>query len=103
MAMTHSSPQPQPAAARPDNTLDLSQGASCPMCHTPTATTRREVQAGSAWRCVRCGQHWDATRLAAVAAYSVWKSERDLVSRRSTNDSESAPNRGSVALQAGRP
>ena len=46
--------------------------ATCPMCHTPTSVTQSAIHAGGAWRCLRCGQHWDAGRLAAVAAYDAW-------------------------------
>ena len=38
--------------------------------------TNGAVDAGADWRCARCGQQWDAVRLAAVAAYNVWLSER---------------------------
>jgi len=34
------------------------------------------VSAGADWHCVRCGQRWDAGRLATVAACAVWLSER---------------------------
>lgn len=47
------------------------------MCHTPASLTQSALQAGGEWRCVRCGQHWDAARLAAVAAYAAWLVEYD--------------------------
>jgi hypothetical protein len=37
--------------------------------------TNVAVGAGAGWRCARCGQQWDAVRLATVAAYAVWLSE----------------------------
>jgi transposase-like protein len=49
---------------------------ACPMCQTPSTLTQAEIDAGAEWRCVRCGQHWDATRLTAVAAYVAWTIER---------------------------
>ena len=53
--------------------------ATCPLCHTADATmTSVAVAAGAEWHCVRCGQRWDAGRLATVAACAVWLSERGL-------------------------
>lgn len=65
------------AAARPDNTLNGSRLAVCPMCHTPAPLTESAVAAGGDWRCSRCAQHWDADRLDTVAAYAVWVVEHD--------------------------
>jgi transposase len=48
------------------------------MCHVPAALTRQALLARGSWRCVRCGQHWDADRLAAVAAYETWVLERGV-------------------------
>ncbi len=51
--------------------------ATCQSCHTVDLTvTDSAVAAGADWRCARCGQRWDARRLAAVAAYAQWLSER---------------------------
>jgi hypothetical protein len=51
--------------------------ATCPLCHTADATaTNVAVAAGADWHCARCGHRWDAIRLAAVAAYEMWVSER---------------------------
>jgi hypothetical protein len=58
---------------------DVLRFATCPMCHTPASLTQSALEAGGEWRCVRCGQHWDATRLAAVAAYAAWVVARDAV------------------------
>ena len=61
--------------ATPD--LDSSALVVCPSCHTEdTGTTMRELNAGGAWRCARCDQHWDAGRLATVARYDAWVSKR---------------------------
>jgi ribosomal protein L37AE/L43A len=77
--MADSSSQPHAPAALLDNEPDVLRRASCPMCHTPASVTQDAVEAGAGWRCARCGQHWDATRLAAVAAYAVWTAEHDRV------------------------
>ena len=58
------------------------QFATCPMCHTTSSLPQTAVEAGEAWRCVRCGQHWDTTRLAAIAAYGAWVLERDANAKR---------------------
>lgn len=56
---------------------DAAAFAACPSCHTTDqATTMAAVTAGGDWRCRRCGQRWDADRLAAVAAYAAWESAR---------------------------
>ena len=51
--------------------------ATCPMCHTPASLTHHAIEAGADWRCVRCGQHWDAARLATVARYAAWRADVD--------------------------
>ena len=54
--------------------------ATCPGCHTVDATvTAAAVTAGEGWRCTQCTQHWDASRLAAVAAYAAWCEQRNKV------------------------
>lgn len=58
---------------------DVSRGATCPLCHTTDASlTADALKTGGNWRCVRCGQRWDAARLATVAAYTAWVAERDV-------------------------
>jgi ribosomal protein L37AE/L43A len=62
--------------------LDVDQDTPlfvCPMCHTPESPTHRAIRSGTGWQCVRCGQHWDARRLSAVAAYTAWTVERTTV------------------------
>ena len=54
------------------------------MCHTPASVTHDAIEAGGDWRCDRCGQHWDAARVAAVAAYATWTGDRDRVATRAT-------------------
>ena len=50
--------------------------ATCASCHTADLTTADAVAAGAHWQCRRCGQPWDAVRLATVAAYTAWLSAR---------------------------
>jgi hypothetical protein len=48
-------------------------GANCLLCHTvDRAISAAAVADGASWTCERCGQHWDAGRLAAVVAYQSW-------------------------------
>jgi transposase-like protein len=45
--------------------------ATCPLCHTTELSlSGGALAAGGEWRCVRCGQRWDARRLETVAAYA---------------------------------
>jgi hypothetical protein len=62
------------------------------MCHTAATLSQSAVEAGGDWRCARCGQHWDAARLAAVAAYAVWTRDHDRPGRQTTKDSHEAVN-----------
>lgn len=50
---------------------------SCPLCHhpAPIATETLSTDDG-AWQCTTCGQHWDRVRLATVAAYERFMTER---------------------------
>jgi hypothetical protein len=41
--------------------------------------TDQALATGAAWRCTRCGQHWDATRLETVAAYARYLAARAIV------------------------
>ena len=67
------------------------RSATCPMCHTSATLSQSALEAGDAWRCVRCGQHWDAARLAAVAAYAAWSVDHDRPGRRGAEGSHDAP------------
>ena len=73
-----------------DDDHDTRRPATCPMCHTSATLSQGAVDTGGGWRCVRCGQHWDAARLAAVAAYAAWTVDHDRVGRRGTNGSQEA-------------
>ena len=70
-----SSPPPV-TQQRLDDQPDGLAVVTCPMCHTPTSLTQTDIAAGEGWRCVRCGQHWSATRLSTVAAYAASQVER---------------------------
>jgi len=75
-----------------DEKQDILRSATCPMCHTSATLLLSALEAGEAWRCVRCGQHWDAARLRAVAAYTAWSVDHDRVSRgRPERSHEAAP------------
>ena len=76
-----------------DDEQDILRSVVCPMCHTSTTLTQSAIEAGGEWQCVRCGQYWDAARLATVAAYAAWTADRDRVARRVT---ESRSRRGDV-------
>lgn len=80
--------QPHAVASRlNDDPHDVMQ-AMCPMCHTRASVTQSAVDAGGDWRCVRCGQRWDAVRLAAVADYATWVVEHDRVDRLGTHGTD---------------
>jgi hypothetical protein len=87
--MIQSLSRPQSVALLGDES-DVVRFVTCPMCHTGASLTESALEAGGAWRCVRCGQHWDADRLTAVAAYAVWVADRDRADRRSTERSQDA-------------
>jgi hypothetical protein len=83
--MAHSVPRPHTSTALLDEVHDVLLPATCPMCHTRAPVTKAAVESGGTWRCIRCGQHWDAVRLAAVAAYAAWVVERDRAPGPGTN------------------
>ena len=88
-----------------DDQLNTPKFATCPMCHASTSVTQNAIEGGDGWRCVRCGQHWDSARLAAVASYAAWNVDQDRERGRGTNSSHGlAPYRDSPSeLQDGRP
>jgi ribosomal protein L37AE/L43A len=77
LQIVHSLSRPHVPTALLDDEPDALAPVTCPMCHTRASLTRSALDAGGAWRCLRCGQHWDATRLAAVAQYAAWVVDRD--------------------------
>jgi hypothetical protein len=53
----------------------MTTNIECLLCHAVHAETF-DGHAVRAWRCGRCGQHWDAARVATVLDYQRWvKSE----------------------------
>jgi hypothetical protein len=81
--MTTSLSSSRLTAALLETPSDTSRLATCPLCHTPHASlTHEALQAGGDWRCVRCGQQWDARRLDTVATYAAWVAEHESVERR---------------------
>jgi hypothetical protein len=88
--MAHHLSRPPATVALLDDEPDVVQPVTCPMCHTRVSLPRSALDAGGAWRCVRCGQHWDAARLTAVAAYAAWVVDGDRGDRRRTGRSQDA-------------
>jgi Zn ribbon nucleic-acid-binding protein len=76
--------RPHATAVLLDDEQNLLRPATCPRCHTSATLAQSAIDAGGAWRCVRCGQHWDSARLSAVAAYAAWTIDHDRASRRGT-------------------
>jgi uncharacterized Zn finger protein len=67
----------RPSVNTPPAIREVVGFATCPSCHTEDPImTNVAVGANADWRCRRCGQRWDAVRLATVAAYAVWVSEQ---------------------------
>ena len=72
------------------NPQALAEGQdTCPMCHTPRSAAGST--GGDAWRCMRCGQQWDAQRVAAVVAYASWSRDHDRVRDGAERPSYSGP------------
>ena len=74
---------PDATTALLDEAPNLASPATCPLCHAHASVTQAALDAGGAWRCVRCGQYWDARRLTAVAGYAAWVANRDGADSRS--------------------
>jgi len=89
--MIHASSRPAPVAS------EALSYATCALCHTPSSLTLEAVAAGGAWRCKKCGQHWDGSRLAAVAAYAAWAVARARVGGKpATSDARATTGRDST-------
>ena len=103
MAPSFSRPHATPVLL--DDEQDILRPATCPLCHTSATLAQSAVEAGGDWRCARCGQRWDAARLAAVAAYAAWTVEHDRVRRRDTEGGHDAARCGDVRAErlGGRP
>jgi hypothetical protein len=60
------------AASVGKNDVALGAARTCLLCHTiDNGVTHDGLDRGQYWRCTRCGQMWDAARLAAATAYSL--------------------------------
>ncbi len=79
--MVHNLSRSPATIALLDDEPDVGPSATCPTCHTRASLTQAALEAGGDWRCVRCGQHWDAARLASVAQYAAWVVERGQAAR----------------------
>ena len=67
-----SKPEPSTAATADSSCI-------CPLCHTvDAAMTPGALATGGHWLCIRCGQEWDANRLATRAAYTDYERTRGL-------------------------
>lgn len=102
-SMASSFSRPHATAVVLDDEQVILRSATCPMCHTSATLSQSALEAGGAWRCVRCGQHWDAARLAAVAAYAAWTVDHDRVVKRGITEGshDAAHYRGSPAERLG--
>jgi transcription elongation factor Elf1 len=89
--MPRSSSRLHTTAALLDVEPDVVRYPTCPMCHAATSLTPDAIDAGGDWRCGRCGQHWDAVRLATVAAYATWVVAHEPLGRRGRQSSQDAP------------
>ena len=103
--MASSSSRPPTTAVMLDDDQDILRSATCPMCHASATLSQSALEAGGDWQCVRCGQHWDAARLAAVAAYAVWSVDHDRVGRQGAGDNHETALVGYVLTErlVGRP
>jgi hypothetical protein len=79
-----------------DDDQDVVRPAICPMCHTSATLSQSALEAGGDWRCVRCGQRWDAARLGAVAAYAAWSVNHDRVGRQAGHGRQSRGRAGGL-------
>jgi predicted Zn finger-like uncharacterized protein len=104
--MASSSSRPHATAVLLDDDQNIVGFATCPMCPASETLSQSALEgAGGDWRCVRCGQHWDAARLEAVAAYAAWSVNHDRVGRQGTGDSYGAALAGCLPTErpGGRP
>jgi len=77
--MVRGFPYQDAATALADVEPVVQRDATCPLCHTTDASLSNDALAtGEGWRCTRCGQPWDARRLATAAAYAAWAVRSDV-------------------------
>ena len=101
--MAPSSSRPHATAVLLDGEPDIVRLATCPMCHTSATLSLSALEDGGEWQCVRCGQHWDAARLATVAAYAAWSVDYDRVGRRESGHETALPDFVPTERLRGRP
>jgi predicted Zn finger-like uncharacterized protein len=103
--MASSSSRTHATAVSLGDAQDILRPATCPMCHTAATVSQSALEAGGDWRCVRCGQHWDAARLRAVAAYAAWSVDHDRVVMRGAEGGHDAALFGHLSTErlGGRP
>ena len=78
MPVTRTSTLSEASTAPLDFASDLLRLVSCPLCHTThSSLSVGALEAGGDWHCSRCGQHWNAVRLANDAAYAAWALKHD--------------------------
>src|SRR3954451_8701635 len=99
MPMVHPVSPLHTTAALLDDELAVEPSAICRLCHTPAPLTQRGVDAGGEWRCVRCGQHWNAARLAAVAGYAAWVDTHERAANRVNERSQDAGQYGEASAE----
>jgi signal transduction histidine kinase len=78
--MVHDPSLPPAMPAPLEIETQIPQPVTCPLCHVASSLTAAALTAGGYWRCARCGQDWDAARLAGYADYAAWVDERDASS-----------------------
>jgi transposase-like protein len=49
---------------------DVQPPTTCPACKSRELTTSKPVTSESYWRCLKCGEVWNAERLEAGSRYS---------------------------------
>jgi hypothetical protein len=74
--MVHAVSPPPPPLPLPEEPL-VARRVTCPLCHMASSLTEGELGAGGYWRCARCGQDWDAARVAAFHACAAWAMEHE--------------------------
>jgi hypothetical protein len=75
--ITHTPVSPEASPAQRGFERETLGVAACPLCHTAHPSLTAGALAPGGWHCARCGQHWDAARLAHDAAYAAWVVKRN--------------------------
>lgn len=73
MPETHTALLSEASTALLDLAPTVPRLATCPLCHTiHPSLTATALEADGNWQCSRCGQRWNAIRVANHAAYAAW-------------------------------